>query len=199
MRVIRTRRLRLVPVTPANAVALWDLLQMPDLRDYQDLPDVDRAAFLRIVGGRPTRFAPGSIGRFEWLLHYAQNDSEPIGWVSLRVAEASRISAEIGYSVVKEHRSKGIATEAVGALVDEGFRRARLREIRAYCLPENLSSRAVLYNNGFEDRGTLPRGATVQGKPVDVILHALNRERWSSASVTPNGVERREMTRRSHG
>ena len=182
MRVIRTRRLRLVPVTPGNAAALWELLQMPDLRDYQDLPDVDRAAFLRIVGGRPTRFASGSIGRFEWLLHYLTNDREPIGWVSMRIAEATRVSAEIGYSVVREHRSKGIATEAVAALVDEGFRRARLQEIRAYCLPENVSSRAVLHNVGFEDRGTLPRGATVQGKPVDVIQHALNRERWAATT-----------------
>jgi RimJ/RimL family protein N-acetyltransferase len=170
----------MIPVTPVNAAALWELLQMPDLRDYQDLPDVDRAAFIRIVGGRPTRFAAGSIGRFEWLVHYLRNESEPLGWVSLRIAEGSRVSAEIGYSVVREHRSQGIATEAVAALVDEGFRRARLQEIRAYCLPENRSSRAVLRNNGFEDRGTLPRGATVQGKPVDVILHALNRERWTS-------------------
>jgi ribosomal-protein-alanine N-acetyltransferase len=181
VRTIRTRRLRLVPVTPGNAAALWELLQMPDLRDYQDLPDVDRAAFLRIVGGRPARFGPGSIGRFEWLLFYSGEEREPVGWVSLRIAEASRAGAEIGYSIVRQHRCKGIATEAVAALVDEGFRRARLQEIRAYCLPENLSSRAVLRHNGFEDRGTLPRGATVQGKPVDVILHALDRQRWAAA------------------
>ncbi|HMF29554.1 MAG TPA: GNAT family N-acetyltransferase [Candidatus Cybelea sp.] len=181
MRIIRTRRLRLVPVTATNAATLWDLLQKPDLRDYQDLPDVDRAAFLRIVTARPTRFGAGSIGRFEWLLHYLDGDEGPLGWVSMRIAEASRASAEIGYSVVRQHRSKGIATEAVAALVDEGFRRARLQEIRAYCLPENLSSRAVLHRNGFEDRGTLARGATVQGKPVDVILHALDRQRWTSA------------------
>lgn len=189
VRVIRTRRLRLVPVTTANAVTLWELLQEPDLRDYQDLPDVDRAAFLRIVGARPTRFGPGSIGRFEWLLHSLVNDSAPLGWVSLRIAEATRAGAEIGYSIVREHRGQGIATEAVAALVDEGFRRARLQEIRAYCLPENLSSRAVLRHNRFEDRGTLPRGATVQGKPVDVILHALDRQRWSAAvSANPAAI-----------
>jgi RimJ/RimL family protein N-acetyltransferase len=177
----------MVPVTPANAATLWELLQAPDLRDFQDLPDVDRAAFLRIVGARPTRFGAGSIGRFEWLLHYFGGESEPIGWVSLRIAESSRAGAEIGYSVVRQHRSKGIATEAVAALVDEGFRRARLQEIRAYCLPENLSSRAVLRHNGFEDRGTLQRGATVQGKPVDVILHALDRAHWSSRSLSVSG------------
>ena len=97
--------------------------------------------------------------------------------------EADRTTAEIGYSVVRAYRGRGIATEAVAALIDEGFTRARLREIRAYCLPENVSSRAVLQRNGFEDDGTLPRGATVQGRPVDVIAHTLEREQWAKASA----------------
>jgi [ribosomal protein S5]-alanine N-acetyltransferase len=172
--------LRLVPVTSANAGLLWKVLQAPDLRDFQDLPDVNRSQFQRVVGSRPRRLTAGAVGRFEWLVHFSADDSEPLGWVSLRVAEGSRASAEIGYSVVSAHRGRGIATEAVAALIGEGFRRARLREIRAYCLPENASSRAVLRNNGFEVAGTLARGATVQGKPVDVIHHTLPRERWQS-------------------
>jgi [ribosomal protein S5]-alanine N-acetyltransferase len=185
MRTILTERLRLEPVTSANAGLLWQLLQQPDLRDYQDLPDVTRAQFLRVVGARPKRMTAGTVGRFEWLVHDAGADGEPLGWVSLRIAETNRKSAEIGYSVVRAHRGRGIATEAVAALIDEGFRRVRLREIRAYCLPENASSRAVLRHNGFTDGGTLARGATVQGKPVDVITHSLERERWL-ASVSEN-------------
>jgi [ribosomal protein S5]-alanine N-acetyltransferase len=190
VKTLQTPRLRMVPVTTANAGMLWDLLQQPDLRSYQDLPDVDRAAFLRLVGARPTRFAPDAVGRFEWLLHARLDAKPPLGWVSLRIAEAGRAIAEIGYSVVREHRGKGIATEAVAALVAEGFRSGRLREMRAYCLPENLSSRAVLRHNGFDEEGTLPRGATVAGKPVDVILYCLPYERWTS-QVTAN----REATR----
>ncbi|MBV8067396.1 MAG: GNAT family N-acetyltransferase [Candidatus Eremiobacteraeota bacterium] len=169
---------------------LWELLQEPDLRDYQDLPDVDRAAFLRIVGARPARFAPEAVGRFEWLLHSLLDAVQPLGWVSLRIADVGRATAEIGYSVVREHRGEGIATEAVAALVAEGFRRGGLREIRAYCLPENLSSRAVLRHNGFDEEGTLARGATVAGKPVDVILHCLLYERWMSGAT-----ENRQATR----
>lgn len=179
MRTLRTARLRLVPVTSTNAELLWQVLQEPDLRDYQDLPDLDRTQFLRVVGARPKRFVAGTAGRFEWLLHY-DGDDEPLGWVSMRISESNRTTGEIGYSVVRAHRGKGIATEAVAALIDEGFSRARLQEIRAYCLPENTFSRAVLQRNGFDDRGTLARGATVQGRPVDVIAHALERERWSA-------------------
>ncbi len=181
MRTIRTARLRLEPVTAANAGALWDVLQEPELRDYQDLPNVNRAQFVRTVGSRPTRFGPGSTGRFEWLVHPVEG-SETLGWISLRILESSRTTAEIGYSVVRAHRGKGFATEAVAALVDEGFRRTRVQRMRAYCLPENLPSRAVLRNNGFEDEGMLPHGATVGGKPVDVILHSLDRSRWSALS-----------------
>jgi ribosomal-protein-alanine N-acetyltransferase len=182
MKTIRTARLRLVPVTATNAGVLWDVLQAPDLRDYQDLPNVTRAQFLRAVGARPPRFGPGTVGRFEWLVHFAEGESEPLGWVSLRVSDGDRSSAEIGYSVVRTYRNRGIATEAVGALVEEGFRGGRLRRIRAYCLPENHSSRAVLKRSGFEAEATLPRGATVQGKPVDVMAHALERDDWEAAA-----------------
>ncbi len=182
MRTIRTARLRLDPVTPANAGLLWDVLQEPDLRDYQDLPDLNRAQFLRTVGSRPTRFGPGATGRFEWLMQIGDG-TETLGWVSLRISESSRATAEIGYSVVRAHRGQGFATEAVAALVDEGFRRTRVKQIRAYCLPENLPSRAVLRRNGFEDEGMLPRGATVGGKPVDVVLLSLERERWSAGAT----------------
>jgi [ribosomal protein S5]-alanine N-acetyltransferase len=178
MRTIRTARLRLEPVTAANAETLWEVLQEPDLRDYQDLPDVNRAQFLRTVSGRPRRFGPGATGRFEWLVHLGQS-AETLGWVSLRISESSRSTAEIGYSIVRAHRGCGFASEAVAALVDEGFRRTRVQRIRAYCLPENLPSRAVLRRNGFEDEGMLPHGATVAGKPVDVILHTLDRTGWS--------------------
>lgn len=184
MRTIRTQRLRLEPVTPANAGVLWEILQEPDLRDYQDLPDVKRAQFIRHVGARPTRLVRGAAGRFEWLA-YASSVAAPVGWVSLRISEASRSTGEIGYSIVRAHRKCGFATEAVAALVSEAFERAALRRIRAYCLPENRPSRAVLLRNGFTDEGRLARGATVQGRPVDVIAHALERERWAALKPNP--------------
>jgi len=185
VRTISTGRLTLVPVTSANAGALWQLLQEPDLRDYQDLPDLERGQFLRAVSARPTKFGAGTIGRFEWLLYYGNAGAEPIGWLSLRVAEANPLIAELGYSVVRQHRDKGVASEAVAGLIEEGFQRAHLREIRAFCLPENLSSRAVLRHNDFTEDGTLARGATVAGKSVDVIAHSLTRKRWTALTSNP--------------
>lgn len=173
--------MHLVPVTEATAGLLWDVLQQPDLRDFQDLPNLSRAQFLRAVGARPKRFRPGAVGRFEWLMQFIARNDEPLGWVSLRIGDSDRSVAEIGYSVVSRFRHQGLATEAVAALINEGFERGNLSRIRAYCVPQNHASRAVLARNHFEQDGTLPRGATVQGQPVDVMAHVLQRADWEAS------------------
>ncbi|HEY1428657.1 MAG TPA: GNAT family N-acetyltransferase [Candidatus Tumulicola sp.] len=180
MNIIRTQRLRLEPVRPDNSAVLWQVLQAPGLREYQDLPSVDAAQFKRTVAARPPELTPEAIGRFEWLIRFANPDRrEPLGWVSLRIADRSPTAGEIGYSVVREQRGRGIASEAVRAILIEAFETAKLRTVRAYCVPDNLASRQVLARSGFEDEGVMPNGAMVAGRSVDVIAHSLERERWN--------------------
>ena len=178
MRTLHTERLRLEPVTAENAGVLWELLQQPDLRTYQDLPDMEEAQFQRTVASRPQTLEPGAWGRFEWLINLEGAPVNPIGWISLRIGERSTNAGEVGYSVVLDFRGRGIATEAVRAILDEGFSGAELRRIRAYCVPENAASRRVLEHVGFEDDGILPHGATVRGRAVDVLAFVLERAQW---------------------
>jgi ribosomal-protein-alanine N-acetyltransferase len=183
MRTIRTTRLRLVPVTVENAGALWTVLQQPDLRTYQDLPSLGASAFTEMVSKRPKVLRPGTSGRFEWLIH-AERSRRPAGWVSLRIAERDLASGEIGYSLVRDARGCGIATEAVSLLLREAFEQAALSRINAYCVPENTASRRLLERLNFEYEGILPHGATVGGQTVDVLMHILRRERWSQSGKT---------------
>ncbi len=183
MRTIRTRRLRLVPVTPANAGLLWKVLQQPDLRVYQDLPAVGAATFVDMVGRRPKRLHASASGRFEWMIYIAQT-RKPVGWVSLRIAEREPTAGELGYSLLRDYRGRGIATEAVSALVNEAFEQARLRRVNAYCVPQNEASRRVLERVGFECEGSIPHGATVSGSPVDVLIHRIDREQWRQSGKT---------------
>ncbi len=183
MRTIRTERLRLEPAMREHAATLWKVLQAPDLREYQDLPEADLPQFERMVAARPATLGPGVSGRFEWLI-YLEGVHEPVGWVSLRMAERASSAAEIGYSVLREFRGRGIATEAVRALVRETFERLAVRRVRAYCVPENTASRRVLERAGFIADGVLPHGATVRGRPVDVVGYVVEREAFSSGQVT---------------
>ncbi|MFN2448992.1 MAG: GNAT family N-acetyltransferase [Candidatus Baltobacteraceae bacterium] len=187
MRLIRTQRLRLAPVTAENAGTLWNILQQPDLRMYQDLPTVGAAAFADMVSKRPRHLHPGASGRFEWLV-FLEHVRKPVGWVSLRIADRERTVGEIGYSIVRDFRGQGIANESVRAMMDEAFAQAALTRINAYCVAENAASRRVLKRLGFREDGVMTHGATVAGQAVDVLTHRYEREKWlqsGNSIVTP--------------
>lgn len=170
-KAIRTPRLRLVPVDASNAETLWELMQDRELRTYQDLPDMERPHFRALVTSGRGSFRAKRPGRFEWLIE--GEGGEAIGWVSLRVGDRDAESGEIGYSLLAPYRGRGMATEAVKALVDEAFGEGRLRRLRAYCLPENHASRALLRRVGFREEGVLKRGASLRGRAVDVVSYSL--------------------------
>jgi RimJ/RimL family protein N-acetyltransferase len=180
MKTLRTGRLRLTPVTTQNAGALWRVLQGPDLRDYQDLPNVGEEAFARMVAKRPRQLNAVASGRFEWLI-YRSGVRRALGWVSLRIAERQSRSGEIGYSVLGEFRGQGVAQEAVRALITEAFATAKLARVSAYCVPANEPSRRVLKKLGFRDGGIVHHGASVGGRPVDVIHHTMHRQEWDQS------------------
>jgi ribosomal-protein-alanine N-acetyltransferase len=177
---IRTERLLLDPVTPRCALVLWRLMQSAHLREYQDVPRYTREEFTRRVASRPNRLDGRALGRFEWLIREGVTEV-PIGWVSLRVGDQTRGVAEIGYSVLAPHRGNGYASEAALAIVGEGFERASLRRIDACCLPANEASRRLLVRLGFADPKLQRAGAIVRGRPVDVLIFELTREKWSAS------------------
>jgi [ribosomal protein S5]-alanine N-acetyltransferase len=174
MRKLLTARLDLIPVDESNARNLWRVLQQPNLREFQDIPRVSVEEFERQVRTRPSRFAPGSIGRFEWLIHERQGGADA-GWVSVRINDRTRDHAELGYSLVSSARHKGFAREALSALVDETFKATELAELHACTVPENLPSRHVLENLGFTESRLLHGGALVRNRRVDIILYIYTR------------------------
>lgn len=169
-----TERLRLVPVTSKNAEVLWRLMQTPELRTYQDLPTMERAQFVSMIGAYARAADFDGPGRHEWLLE-RRSDGAILGWVSLRIGEATQEKGELGYSLLQEYRGNGYATEAVKALVDLAFTQANLGMVRAYCLPENERSRALLERLGFREDGRLKHGASLRGRAVDVLCYTLSR------------------------
>jgi len=177
MRALRTDRVSLVPVDAANARDLWEVLNGPDLRRYQDIPRVRLEEFERQVRSRPKQLRPGVIGRFEWLL-VAGTPQTPLGWISLRVNDRSPRVGEVGYSLLPAGRGQGYASEALGAVIDEAFLEGELEEVQACIVPENRASRSVLDRTGFREERLLRSGAVIRGRHVDVLLFSLTRAAW---------------------
>jgi ribosomal-protein-alanine N-acetyltransferase len=179
---VETARLTLEAVTIENAPTLWRVMQRPHLRDFQDVPRVPCEEFVRRVASRPSRFDGRASGRFEWIVR-GRNSTAALGWVSLRVGEAERRSAEVGYSLLLGARGKGYAREAVRAVMGIAFDANELARVEACCIPTNAASRKLLANLGFTEVRTQHRGAVVRGQAVDIVISELTRAAWEKAAA----------------
>ena len=180
MKTLHAERLTLVPVEARNARELWEVLNAPDLRKYQDIPRVRAEEFERQVRARPRALKPGATGRFEWIVRAGEPEAA-VGWISLRVNDRTPRVGEVGYSLLASARGNGYASRALGAVIDESFVTAELEEIQACIVPENVASRAVLDRTGFREERTLRSGAVIRGRHVDVLLFSLTRASWDRA------------------
>lgn len=183
MKPIATSRLDLEPVRPENAHALWEIMEQPDLRRYQDIPHYQLDEFKRRVAVRPRRIEQERVGRYEWIITVRSTGAR-VGWVSLRIGENAKHAAEMGYTLVTAARGRGYAQEGVQAVTDAAFAWTTLSRVEACTVPENERSRAVLERLGFLQAQVLPRAALVSGKAVDVVVYVVTRSAWLAAQAS---------------
>ena len=92
---------------------------------------------------------------YNWAIVLKENGDNPIGniWVG-RIKEKA-VSAEVGYCVGREFWHKGIASEALKAVMDFLFDEVGVNRIEAYHDPRNPYSGDVMKKCGMKYEGTL--------------------------------------------
>ena len=80
-------------------------------------------------------------------------------------------SADLGYWVDVEHRNRGVATAAVGQLLETAFTELGLHRVQAGTLLHNTASRRVLTRHGFTEIGVASRYLKIAGRWQDHLLH----------------------------
>ena len=163
--MITTTRLNLIAMTPALALAelhgpaelaaalgaglpeFWP----PELYDRDDLERMRRLLE-----------EPANAG---WALYYLVQAAAPHALVGV-AGYAGRPTpggmVEIGYSVLPAFRRRGLASEAVGALVARAFLEPVVTTVRAETLPGLDGSMGVLRRNGFTLVRGVRRGGTLR-------------------------------------
>jgi RimJ/RimL family protein N-acetyltransferase len=90
-----------------------------------------------------------------------------------------RRNMEMGYWLAKEHRGKGIMTEAIKQMVRMGF--AQFPEItRIYATPfgSNIASQKALENAGFTLEARLQGTLIKNGVVEDELIYAVRRDQF---------------------
>jgi [ribosomal protein S5]-alanine N-acetyltransferase len=81
-------------------------------------------------------------------------DSELVGRVALsQIFRGIFQNAYLGYSIAERWNGHGLATEAVGVVMEFAFGELGLHRVQAAVMPRNVGSIRVLEKNGFREEG----------------------------------------------
>ncbi|KAL4447425.1 hypothetical protein ABPG75_004644 [Micractinium tetrahymenae] len=165
---------------PAIAAALNDRCVWRNVRDRVPHPYslADAEQFLQFACSRDPPY------------HFAiVVDGQAAGMVGLEPqGDVYRRSAELGFWLYRRHWRRGIASEAVAAVIDHGFAaHPGLHRIFAHCFAWNEGSQALLRKLGFVQDGRLRQAAFKDGELVDELAFSLLRPEWEARTAASPG------------
>lgn len=145
-RFIASAGLTLEPQTAAHAAEMFAVLSDPAIYEYENEPPPSvewlRARFARLESRR------SADGRERWLNWVIRPPtSELIGYVQATVRANGR--AAIAYQLASAHWGRGLATQAVRAMVGELAKSHGVHTLTAVFKRENHRSRRLLERIGF--------------------------------------------------
>ena len=152
---LTTSRLVLRGITEADVPALFEIFSDGEVMRYWSRPpmtsmDHARALVTEIQGHWQARTL------FQWGVTERAGGAL-VGTCTLYRWDRVHARAEVGYALRKDRWGRGLATEAVGAVLDFGFDRMGLHRVGADTDPRNTASARVLERLGFQREG-LQRG-----------------------------------------
>ncbi|MBY5991842.1 GNAT family N-acetyltransferase [Ferrimonas balearica] len=97
------------------------------------------------------------------------------GIVGLRTLPMSRATAEVGFMLLKAYEGRGLASQALGLLVQRAFGELEFERLVALCVPQNRGSVTVLRRQGFVLEHRFEAAVPFDDGLRDGVLYALER------------------------
>ena len=138
---LESKRLRLVPISPADVRAKIEAMSAADKAQLS----ADWLALLT-----------GAIAPDPWVHGFSmvhRDSGGGVGSAGFKGPPDNEGVVEIAYAVEPEHQGRGFATEAATALVGYALSCDRVRTVRAHTLPQANASTRVLSKCGFQHVG----------------------------------------------
>ena len=166
---LRTERLWLRPVAPADRDALHRLWTKPEVRRFLwDDQVIDLATVDGVIAASAATFANEGFG------HFALRESEAgpvVGSCGLH-RYAPGAEPELLYSLAPELWRRGLASEAAGAVVADAFARLGMARVLARADVPNRDSVRVMERLGMKYAGEREEGG------LRLVSYTLARADW---------------------
>ena len=169
--ILNSPRLLLRPVEPEDVDLVFAFNADPhNLRHVARDPWTERAQ----ATARLAEWAEGyaACKTVMWVFEHGP-ERAPAGYGGLFDIDAAADKAEIGYGLLPAWWGRGLAGEAVDAMVAWGFGELGLHRIHAKVHPGNRASERLLERRGFAVEGVLRHDARARGRWFDFTVFGL--------------------------
>ena len=151
--IISTERLEIRPIEEEDCEAVHRYAGDPSIDMMMFLPNETLEETKKFIEFSVSEWAKEDPEDMEFVILF---NGEIIGGVNLEKCEDER-TYEIGWTIRKDMRGKGFATEAAKALKDYAFESLNAEKIQAHCDNRNQASEKVMKKLGMtmvDDTGT---------------------------------------------
>lgn len=110
-----------------------------------------------------------------------------IGTIGFQWIDAHKGTGEVGYSIARRLWNKGLATEALRALLPFAFDTLGLHRVEARHDVLNPASGRVMEHAGFRPEGIARDSVMIKGRSADMACYAMLREEWRASEPGAGG------------
>lgn len=171
---VETESLRLRELVDADAPSVFELFRQEEVTrhyDVETMTSIDAASAL--ITFMRQRYS--SRAGIRWALEHKLSRAL-VGTIGFNTINQAAHKGLIGYELLPAAWGRGLATEAVRAVVRFGHEQIELNRIEALVMLENHASVRVLQKAGFSEEGVLRAFGHWKGRYHDLRVFSVLRE-----------------------
>lgn len=169
-------RLELVWLTDDDVPAIYEIFGDPDVMKFWSSPSMESPDDARkYIDEIRQLFAARSL--FQWGIR-SRESGEVIGTCTIHRLDADNRRAELGIILSHASWGRGLATEALEALIGFAFDKLDLHRLEADIDPRNEGSLRLFEKQAFQREGLLRERWHLFGEVQDTVLLGLLRREW---------------------
>lgn len=178
---LSTERLIVRHVSLDDAVAMYKYRSDNETSKYLSLHPTSEKDLVDFIG--KTERSINIPGSWYQVVIEKQCPHQLIGDIGIHFMEGAGCSnqqVEIGYTLDKNYRKKGYATEALSAILDFLFFELKKHRVSASIDPRNQDSVKLIQRLGFRKEAHHIKSLFFQGKWVDDLIFAMLNNEWAA-------------------
>lgn len=174
--ILETERLLLRKLTDVDYAQIFNTFSDEEIMDLLHIEDEAQLAIEKAKQQKGYATFNKSFLIFQLL---EKHSKEMIGWCGYHTWYLDHSRAEVGYGLNADtHKSKGIMSEALKAILEYGFQEIKLNRVEAFIGPNNVPSLKLVEKFNFTREGQLRQHYFKNGKLEDSVVFGLLKEEY---------------------